>query len=393
MASYFIHRLKIANFKSIDSLVLENVQPFSVFAGANGCGKSNFFDVLNFVSLFVRNGIHDALRKYGGYGHLHSQKRRKSKARCFDFEIDISLQDHGNSVRFKYILSIDELDKNNPLISEDLYFDSELSLRRIENKYPSILQNYKDGKFNSISVEGSYGCLEAKNFPVDYSALLLFSETPIAQFLKNLRLFRIDPISSKEPNGSDQDPNILNSKGDNLASVLGRLEGGDKFRGIILEWMETIVPGIEKINTERQKLDSKTAILFKELGTRRQFPANMVSDGTIYALCLLVAVIDSPEYGLTLIEEPERGLHPKAINELVSLIREYSKPESAIWLSTHSEAVVRALQLKELWLVDKQEGKTRMLNAIEQGLTDEDLAPLGLDKAWLSNLLNGGLPW
>lgn len=392
MSTYFIHHLKIANFKSIDSLVLENVQPFSVFAGANGCGKSNFFDALNFVSLFVRNGIHDALRKYGGYEHVHSQKRRKLKARCFDFEIDISIKDHENNVRFKYVLTINGFDKE-PSISENLYFNSELSLRRVENKYPAVLQNYKDGKVDFITVEGAYGCLEAKNFPVDYSALLLFSETPIVRFLKNVRLYRIDPIISKEPNSSDQDPSLLSSKGDNLASVLGRLERKERFRDIVLEWMETIVPGIEKINTERQKLESKTAILFKELGTRRQFPANMVSDGTIYALCLLVAVLDSPEYGLTLIEEPERGLHPKAINELVSLIREYSRPGSAIWLSTHSEAVVRGLKLQELWLVDKLEGKTRMRNAVEQGLTDEDLAPLGLDKAWLSNLLNGGLPW
>jgi len=392
VASYYIHHLKIANFKSIDSLMLENVQPFSVFAGANGCGKSNFFDALNFVSLFVRNGIHDALRKYGGYEHVHSQKRRKSKARCFDFEIDVSLTDQGNTARFKYLLSIDGFDKT-PSITEDLYLDNTPLLRRMKSDFPVVIQNYKNGKAELIAVDGSYGALEVKNFPIDYSALLLFSETPIGFFLKNIRLYRIDPISSKEPNSSDQDPAILSSKGDNLASVLGRLERYEKFRGIILEWMETIVPGIEKINTERQKLDSKTAILFKELGTRRQFPANMVSDGTIYALCLLVAVIDSPEYGLTLIEEPERGLHPKAINELVSLIREYSKPESAIWLSTHSEAVVRALQLKELWLVDKQEGKTRMRNAVEQGLTDEDLAPLGLDRAWLSNLLNGGLPW
>lgn len=388
MSSYFIHHLKIANFKSIDSLVLENVQPFSVFAGANGSGKSNFFDALNFVSLFVRNGIHDALRKYGGYEHVHSQKRRKELAHRFCFEIEISFNDSivddGKCLsRYKYSLNIGELDST-PRIAENIILNDDYLLRRQEGDFPQLIKNTKDGKYEYISID---------SFPVDYSALLFFSESALGVFLKNIRLYRIDPISSKEPNSSDQDPTILNSKGDNLASVLGRLEKDEKFRGIILEWMETIIPGIESINTERQKLDSKTAVLFKELGTRRLFPANMVSDGTIYALCLLVAVLDSPEYGLTLIEEPEKGLHPKAINELVGLIREYSRPGSAIWLSTHSEAVVRALQLKELWLVDKQDGKTRMRNAVEQGLTDEDLAPLGLDRAWLSNVLDGGLPW
>ncbi|MGR9053370.1 MAG: AAA family ATPase, partial [Gammaproteobacteria bacterium] len=153
MASYFIHRLKIANFKSIDSLVLENVQPFSVFAGANGSGKSNFFDALNFVSLFVRNGIYDALRKYGGYEHVHSQKRRKSKARCFDFEIDISLKEHSQScVRFKYVSSVNEFDKE-PSISEKLYLNEAFLFKRAQRSFPELIQTYRDGGSEFITNE------------------------------------------------------------------------------------------------------------------------------------------------------------------------------------------------------------------------------------------------
>lgn len=389
MTTFTIHQLKITNFRSLDSLTLENVQSFSTFAGANGCGKSNFFNALDFVSVFVRSGIHDALRKYGGYEHIHSNKRRKDKARCFDFEIDISLCDEQNDVtnsRFKYVLSICELDQKTPRIAEKIWIGSSNKpmLRRDSGKEPIIAGKTKDGKSEESTLE---------QFPMDYSALLLFSDSPLGQFLRNIRLYRIDPIKSKEPSGSEHDSTSLNMSGDNLASVLGRLEQDDELREIILEWMETIVPSIEKINTEWQKLNVTTAILFREIGTRRQFPAHMVSDGTIYALCLLVAVLDLPKYGLTLIEEPERGLHPKAINELVSFIREQSQINSAVWMSTHSEAVVRSLYLKELWLVDKKDGKTRMQNATKQGLTDEDFAVLGLDKAWLSNLLDGGLPW
>ncbi|MDD5228017.1 MAG: AAA family ATPase [Methylococcales bacterium] len=391
MTTFLIHQLKVTNFRSIDSLTLENVQSFSTFAGANGCGKSNFFNALDFVSVFVRSGIHDALRKYGGYEHIHSNKRRKDKARCFDFEIDISFSEKTaeESSRFKYVLSICELDQKTPRITEKVWLGNDNKplkniLKRDMGREPIIFAKTEDGKTTESTLE---------KFPADYSALLLFSDLPLGQFLRNIRLYRIDPIKSKEPSGSEHDSTSLNMSGDNLASVLGRLEQDNELREIILEWMETIVPSIEKINTEWQKLNVTTAILFREIGTRRQFPAHMVSDGTIYALCLLVAVLDSPKYGLTLIEEPERGLHPKAINELVSFIREQSQINSAVWMSTHSEAIVRSLYLEELWLVDKKDGKTRMQNATKQGLTDEDFAVLGLDKAWLSNLLDGGLPW
>ena len=38
-----IRRLKIVNFKSIDALEITDLSAFSVFAGANGLGKEQFF--------------------------------------------------------------------------------------------------------------------------------------------------------------------------------------------------------------------------------------------------------------------------------------------------------------------------------------------------------------
>ena len=75
MTEKTIRRLKIENFKSIDSLEVKGLAPFSVFAGANGSGKSNFFDALDFVSLFVRGGLEIALRAHGGFENIRSRKR------------------------------------------------------------------------------------------------------------------------------------------------------------------------------------------------------------------------------------------------------------------------------------------------------------------------------
>lgn len=357
----------------------DGLTPFSVFAGPNGSGKSNFFDALEFVSLFVQNGIEAALRAHGGYGTVHSEKRKASYARRFDFEIECILPDEAEKdAIFSYSLSIHGLDKM-PQIEERLLVDGVLLLDRKKGEYPVIKGN--EDKFIDI-------------FPKTHSALFLLSHLPLSEMLRNLRLYRIDPLGAKEPNPSDRDPIILERKGHNLASVLSRLEANEKIRSSILEYMELIVPGIEKIQTRQQKLDSKTAVLFKELGTRKPFPAHMVSDGTIYALSLLVAVLDPTSgYGITLIEEPERGLHPKAIRELIKLIRDQASSGNPVWLTTHSESVVRELKLEELVLVDKKEGRTKMKRADSGNLNQENLAPFTLDEAWLSNLLDGGLPW
>ena len=369
-----IRRLKIANFKSIDSLEIKDLSTFSVFAGANGSGKSNFFDALDFVCLFVRYGIETALHRHGGFANIHSVKLSEPDSKKFSFELECDLLEKKEETptAFRYSLCISDLDKE-PKVEEYLYANGEQIIERKGDKtasYPSI------------------------RLPDTHSALWFAPQDPFAELLTNLNVYRVEPTGAKEPDISDFDPTRLDRKGHNLASVLHRLEDDPEVSENILDWMEMIVPGIEKIRTEKQRLDGRTALLFKEKGTKRRFPAHLISDGTMYALCLLVAVLDAPpQGGMTLIEEPERGLHAKAIRELVDMIRQQASPENPIWLTTHSESVVRALKLRELILVDKVAGRTTMKRADAVNLSEEDIAPLGLDEVWLSNLLGGGLPW
>lgn len=389
MTTKTIHRLKITNYKSIDSLELEGLSPFTVFAGPNGSGKSNFFDALDFVSLFVRGGLEAALRAHGGFANIHAEKRRAEHAGEFGFKIECDLPeseqaDEGKLFRFHYSLTIHTLDQESPDIEEHMSRNGAPFLTRKKGgklviQGPEDPDPWPDRFLNS--------------FPKTYSALLFFSKLPLARLLQNIGLYRIDPIGAKAPDPSNSDRTKLNKRGHNLARVLSRLERDEQVRETILEWMETIVPGLEKIQTEQGQLENETAISFKEQGIERRFPAHMVSDGTVYALSLLVAVLDLPLHGLTLIEEPERGLHPAAIRELIGLMQGQATPRNPIWLTTHSESVVRGLRPEELILVDKVDGRTRMKPAAAGGLTLDDLAPLGLDEAWLSNLLDGGLPW
>ena len=375
-----IRRLKIANFKSIDSLEITDLSAFSVFAGANGSGKSNFFDALDFVSLFVNYGIENALHRHGDFVNLHSVKRHEtnSKKFCFEIEYDLCEDQSETPSTFHYSLCIHDL-KEEPLIEEYLYANGQQLIVR------------KKRELSTYDVNGEP--LEI-DFPGIHSALWFASEQPFAELLKNLNVYRIEPTGAKEPEISDFYSMRLEHTGQNLASVLQYLETDPKVRENILDWMEMIVPGIENIQTEQRRLDDRITLMFKEEGTEKQFPAHLVSDGTMYALCLLVAVIGAPSQGgMTLIEEPERGLHAKAIRELVDMMRQQASPENPIWLTTHSASVVRALKLSELILVDKVDGYTIMKRADAVNLSEEDMAPLGLDEVWLSNLLGGGLPW
>jgi len=227
-------------------------------------------------------------------------------------------------------------------------------------------------------------------FPSDKSALMI-SAHPLYELLSNIVVYRFDPIGAKEPDSSSTDQGELEQHGRNVATMLAGLEKDDVIREQIIEWMELLVPGLEKVATERQKLDARTVIKFKEEGTKANFPANLISDGTIYALCIMTAVLSrSKSLGMTLIEEPERGIHPKAITELVNLMRDNANSDHPIFVTTHNESLIRVSKPNELWLVNKREGKTEIENTPKNFIAQNGLK---LDEAWLMNMFDGGLPW
>ena len=169
------------------------------------------------------------------------------------------------------------------------------------------------------------------------------------QGLRNVKIFRIDPFTIKNRRSTANNPRELNRDGSNIAAVLEKLEKDNELREQIIEWMSVIVPEMKKVSVKTQNIDNSKGLFFEEDSGNR-FPAHMVSDGTIYALCLLVAVLTRVKQpGITIIEEPERGLHPKAISELIGFIREHASPHHPIILTTHSESVVRSLELEELY--------------------------------------------
>lgn len=161
-------------------------------------------------------------------------------------------------------------------------------------------------------------------------------------------------------------------------------------RETILEWLCLIVPEMKNVISDDRHIDGSKLIQFEE-ESGKKFPAYLVSDGTIYALCMLVAVLTrTKKAGITIIEEPERGLHPKAIGELIGFMREHASTHHPIILTTHSESVVRELELDELFFVSKEQGNTHIKSVKNSGV---DKTKIPLDTAWLTNTLDGGLPW
>lgn len=372
-----IERLHISGFKSIAGLALEDLTPFSVLAGPNGSGKSNWMDALAFVSAVAELGAIKALRQFRGFSQVHCYKLRKANARTFSFELQASIRQR----RVAYSLKVHDMDSE-PRVEELLVVDDRKLLERKKGGDPQLYTHDGDRS----------GVFAIEKFPADMSGLLFTKgELDLYGFLTNVAVFRFDPLGAKEPDGSSADTTALHPNGHNVATMLAALEKNEEFRIQVLDWMNLLVPGMEQVRAEPDRLSGGTVIKFKEEGTRAHFPAHLISDGTIYALCIMTAVLSRAKtVGMTLIEEPERGLHPKGIEALVDLMRQSAGVEHPVFVTTHSESLVRACHAEELWLMNKLDGKTVAKNAAK---SSGDLGQINLDTAWLMNLFDGGLPW
>ncbi len=404
----FIKYLRIKNFKSITDLEIRDIPAFAVFAGPNGAGKSNFFEALKFVSDFVRFGIREALKMHGGYENIHSVKLKGKNARTFEFEMILERpfqwNIEGNNhtfLTFRYQLCINALDAE-PIIIENTWYDDKQHSKRERD-------TEQNDWFGTVDKERQFAPFttdDSRRFITPIDTSILNRGNFIASALTQVRILHIDPIGAKNASPLQYDDSELEEKAHNLASVLTRLEKNDTVRTIIMDMMSLFAPAFEQASTQQERLRAAHILTIKERGVKKEFPAHLISDGTIYALALLVAVLDRHKDDTwTLIEEPERGLHPKAIAEMIDFMRsrvfatEIVTPRNTkdtlqtqmrrpIWLTTHSATVVRHCKAGELWFVEKENGGTVIRRA--------EVHPesrMELDEAWLSNALDGGLPW
>ena len=108
-----------------------------------------------------------------------------------------------------------------------------------------------------------------------------------------------------------------------------------------------------------------------------------MSEGMLYFLAFAV-VPDLENKGLLLIEEPENGLHPARIREVMQMLRKLSATTQVV-LTTHSPLVVNELQPDEVTLVtrDPQTG-TKFTPISQTPNFERRFKTYALGELWLS---------
>jgi len=329
-----IERIHIKNYKSLVDLKIENPNPFTVFVGPNASGKSNIFEALQFYTYIIKYGIEEAIRLFRGKDSIINFNNSVSG---FIIQVDFT--------RWKTAI---QTDKN--LLNPDFTGVDQKQL------------------------------INPKSDPTEIPFFDNFSKI----FINNSEHVKI-------PEKSDY---RLSTDAENLEMVLKRVLQCAEIREELIELLSYLIPDFKNLEIRADELSGSNNLLIYEKHNNKPFPRHLISDGTFNLISLLIAVFQSYDQGeyrrqFLCIEEPENGLHPEAIKELVYFFREQCEENGHyIWLTTHSQSLVSVLRPDEIIVVDKINGETKI-----KQFQGKNFHGLKMDEAWLSNVFNGGLPW
>ena len=186
---------------------------------------------------------------------------------------------------------------------------------------------------------------------------------PVYDAFSRMGFYNLNPDIIRDL--QDPDPgDMLMQDGSNLTSVFNQLSS--EVKKDIQEYLQVITPGVERIYI--QKFGPKETLGFRQYAAEDKrslnFLANNMSDGTLHALGILVALFqgdDNAQKRVTLvgIEEPETALHPGAVAVLLDSLRDAANRTQVI-ITTHSPELLddKHMDVNSILAVEAHDGNT-----------------------------------
>ena len=174
----------------------------------------------------------------------------------------------------------------------------------------------------------------------------------------------------------------------NLAPFLLKIkENNSLYYQRIVESLRQIVPFFDEFALNPIK--DNVLLQWKERGTDLIFSPNQASDGTLRAMSLVTLLLQPPDSlpDVLILDEPELGLHPYAINIIGSLINSVSNRCQVI-LATQSPLLVDCFEPEDIIIVERNDRESSFNRLVEADLEDW-LEEYSLSELWNKNVLGG----
>ena len=370
-----IDRVRIKGFRSLADIEMSELPDVTVMIGANGSGKSNFirfFEMLSWMSRSRKLG--EFVGRYGGADdQLFGGNKQTPR-----MEATVGLTTEAGLNEYRFVLTYAHTDR---------FIFTEEACRFSSNDRPT----QAGWQYIDDSGYGEARIVEAAQSKRD---LGVNSDTAssIVKLLRNCATYQFHDTSDEssfKKRWDVEDNNYLRSHGGNLAAVLHRLEQEDLRRfKLICHYVGRVLPVFDRFVIEESY--GKVSLRWKAKWTDKTFGAHLTSDGSLRFFALVTLLNLPPEMlpDVILLDEPELGLHPTAIELVAHMVKALAQEKQVI-VATQSPVLVDAFGLDEIIVLDLKDGKSelRKLDPNEFRIwIEEDFTP---GQLWEKNLLGG----
>jgi predicted ATPase len=364
-----IHTISIEGYKSfatVDQFALGNL---NVLIGANGAGKSNFLSLFRLLTALSRGNLQTFVKGQGGPDAvLHGGRKRTTQ-----MKVELKFAPNGDVVNGYAITLAPTADNRMQFIREEPWI--------IGSRTGSFPKRYSLGQAHE----------EAKVI-ADIRPVSGY----VAAWMKHWQQYHFHDTSEgaavKRPHPSN-DNLRLKTQADNLAAYLYHLRSLPGRNGSYQRIVDTIklaAPFFGGFVARSPMPETVELEWFEQSDQETPYRAHTLSDGTLRFICLTTLLLQPPHLlpDTILIDEPELGLHPFAINLLADMMKELAQTKQLI-VSTQSVELLNALEPEHVVVAQRIDGATTLERLERDQLQGwlNDYQSLG--ELWKRNVFGG----
>ncbi len=367
-----ITRLRLTNFRSVGRDVDLALGSLNVLVGRNGSGKSNVLRALTFLRDAMRLGLPGAVTHANGIDAV----RRHSKGHPHNVRIALDLQIDDQPAAYEIELTGDSVQEYRVKLERASVGGVGFEVRDGEFTGPENLRPNVDAQ--SLALTSLGGDLRLRR---------------LWETLANTAVYTINPSELRKPQKFISETPML-SEGENWVSVLHTQSGAG--------WKRDLVAALTKLTGDIDDLKVTKAASFLvaefhhvgDSKSKRWFPAERESDGTLRVAGILTALLQEPSLPVIGIEEPEQTVHPGALPILYDHLLEAST-RSQVVVTTHSPILLNYINLDQcrVFIVGRGEHGTQAQPLAEPQRKSVANDLLSLGDLMLAGELQLELPW
>ena len=377
-----IENVLLNNFKAIHHMDTLPLQPFAVFIGNNGSGKSSVLEALRLLQNAIKTDLGTAFAEWGGLDKVRNYNASPNYEISTYFvtqqviePILIAFECTLNEKKFLYkaILNESVEHKNYVVEHEELVCNgNNLIFTTIEN-------------FSGNNVAWVYQSLnEKKSFSYPANILLLSNYKSHEIFLHpDVKLFRefIENWQFLSLNAHEMGKPVLQNRltkdirldydGKNIAEYLLWLRGQDEqFLDCLISELKFVLPYLSELQpTIKDTFNREVELLFYENNdnNKKPIPGWLLSSGTLRIVAILSMFITPRKPSVLFIDEVENGLDPRTIGMLINHIQDvFADKSMQVVVTTHSPYFLDLVPLESIIVSEKDNHKTSLHIPIDE---------------------------